>query len=537
MFFNNMRKVIILTVVLLSFGEGLFAQPQLVITPDKIEYKDVFYRLGVVYFKNVGNQPLMIDSLSYELDFYFVRFNKHPYTPFYIDPGDSVQMDCILSGFMWLSGIDTTDTMYVYNNGSTGAQKLEIEIDLEHGFSGEGIINGQVKDSIGVIPGATVYFFFGGNFVISTAQTDQFGFYSVILPPGNYSVAVEKDGYYTMFYDQQFDPFNATLVSLDDDSVRSLNFDMLPELSTGLSVSGKIIDSLSGTPIEKGIVIVRRGTHTPTKIPSSNYSVLSQQGIYTTFVHRGGSYDQTNILAEDYYYVQGFSDYFIPSYYQSDNIPAPFWQMADTVLIASAVIDIDISLPRDSAYGAGNVFGNVTSGGESMLSDVLIYAQSVDPLNPLFTFAFMQPEGIFNLGFLPYGTYRLVAQRIGLDDAFSETFVIDSLNPSVYNINLNFLTTSVYEEIEFPSSFYLSQNYPNPFNPGTVISWQSPVGSLQSLKVYDVLGREVAALVNEFKEAGKHSVEFDAAGLPSGVYFYRLNAGSFSETKKMILLR
>ncbi len=98
-------------------------------------------------------------------------------------------------------------------------------------------------------------------------------------------------------------------------------------------------------------------------------------------------------------------------------------------------------------------------------------------------------------------------------------------------------TTRVLVDEEQSFGYMLKQNYPNPFNPGTVISWQSPVGSLQSLKVYDVLGREVAALVNEFKEAGKHSVEFDAAGLPSGVYFYRLNAGSFSETKKMILLQ
>ncbi len=99
--------------------------------------------------------------------------------------------------------------------------------------------------------------------------------------------------------------------------------------------------------------------------------------------------------------------------------------------------------------------------------------------------------------------------------------------------------TSVKDEkdIAILTDYKLSQNYPNPFNPGTIISWQAPVGSLQSLKVYDVLGREVATLVNEYKEAGKHSVEFNATGLPSGVYFYRLNAGSFSETKKMILLR
>jgi hypothetical protein len=91
--------------------------------------------------------------------------------------------------------------------------------------------------------------------------------------------------------------------------------------------------------------------------------------------------------------------------------------------------------------------------------------------------------------------------------------------------------------IENPKEFELMQNYPNPFNPNTKISWQSPVSSRQMLKIYDVIGNEVATLVNEFKPAGKHELEFDASNFKSGVYFYKLEVGSFVETKKMILLR
>ncbi|MFO7526662.1 MAG: T9SS type A sorting domain-containing protein, partial [Ignavibacteriaceae bacterium] len=75
-----------------------------------------------------------------------------------------------------------------------------------------------------------------------------------------------------------------------------------------------------------------------------------------------------------------------------------------------------------------------------------------------------------------------------------------------------------------PAVFQLSQNYPNPFNPSTKISWQSPVSSWQTLKVYDLLGREVATLVDEYKPAGSYEVEFDASGLSSGIYYYRLSA-------------
>jgi len=83
--------------------------------------------------------------------------------------------------------------------------------------------------------------------------------------------------------------------------------------------------------------------------------------------------------------------------------------------------------------------------------------------------------------------------------------------------------------------FKLLDNYPNPFNPTTKISWQSPVNGQQTLKVYDVLGREVATLVNEYREAGSYEVEFDATNLPSGMYIYRLQSGSYSDVKKMIL--
>jgi hypothetical protein len=87
------------------------------------------------------------------------------------------------------------------------------------------------------------------------------------------------------------------------------------------------------------------------------------------------------------------------------------------------------------------------------------------------------------------------------------------------------------------SDFHLFQNYPNPFNPVTIINYRIPAGNHVSLKVYNVLGKEIAVLVNDFKAAGVYSVQFRADNLPSGTYFYNLNVGSYSESKKMILLK
>ncbi len=90
---------------------------------------------------------------------------------------------------------------------------------------------------------------------------------------------------------------------------------------------------------------------------------------------------------------------------------------------------------------------------------------------------------------------------------------------------------------ESPSRFALSQNYPNPFNPSTMISYQLPMNSYVTLKVYDVLGREVATLVNGKQSAGYYKTAFNAERLPSGVYFYRLQAGDYSKTMKLLLLK
>lgn len=100
------------------------------------------------------------------------------------------------------------------------------------------------------------------------------------------------------------------------------------------------------------------------------------------------------------------------------------------------------------------------------------------------------------------------------------------------------LITDVNDEFSAsPVDFRLNQNYPNPFNPSTIISWNVPFDSYQTLKVYDVLGNEVASLINEYRTAGSYSFNFNASSLSSGVYYYKLTAGNFTETKKMILMR
>ena len=122
---------------------------------------------------------------------------------------------------------------------------------------------------------------------------------------------------------------------------------------------------------------------------------------------------------------------------------------------------------------------------------------------------------------------------------------VDDIGILIYTI-----PTSLQDEAEPVTQFELEQNYPNPFNPSTKIKFTIPSSVILSeaenlsiqLKVYDVLGNEVATLVNEQKPAGNYEIEFNSSGLihqtiSSGIYFYQLRAGSFIDTKKMILLK
>jgi photosystem II stability/assembly factor-like uncharacterized protein len=143
----------------------------------------------------------------------------------------------------------------------------------------------------------------------------------------------------------------------------------------------------------------------------------------------------------------------------------------------------------------------------------------------------------YKIGFVPGHGTTTETQHYSFRD--------NDVNPGKYQYKLkqiNYDGTFEYSqivevEIPFVNEFSLSQNYPNPFNPSTVISYQLPIIGFVTLKVYDILGREVATLVNEEKPAGEYEVEFYGSELTSGIYFYQLKAGQYSETRKMVLMK
>ncbi|MFZ1321644.1 MAG: T9SS type A sorting domain-containing protein, partial [Ignavibacteria bacterium] len=152
-------------------------------------------------------------------------------------------------------------------------------------------------------------------------------------------------------------------------------------------------------------------------------------------------------------------------------------------------------------------------------------AQATGNFNPKEPFTQFQNSGVN-----PNGTYTL---RIS-DNAAGDT---GSIRSWTLKIDYDIITGVNNNVTSIANDFSLNQNYPNPFNPSTKIAYSIPTNGFVSLKIFNILGKEVQTLVSEVKTAGSYEVSFNGASLSSGVYFYRLESGNFIDTKKMFLLK
>jgi len=264
----------------------------------------------------------------------------------------------------------------------------------------------------------------------------------------------------------------------------------------------------------------------------------------------------------------------------------------DMILISQSISDGDgISYVSDTytAYGNdGNHFNdsinappNTAVGQE--IADAIHYASDHIPLFASFTFEPMQsiavvvPNGFEN--WMMGSTQDIIWSGANVDNVKIElsltegmswetlidsipstglyTWVVNTSMPSfyclirisditdesIYDISDDVFTIDIFTSVEdylgdgIPTEYNLIQNFPNPFNPSTTIYYSIPQLSFVTLRVYDVLGNEITVLVNEEKSIGNYEIDFDGEELTTGIYFYRLQAGSFVETKKMILLK
>jgi hypothetical protein len=212
------------------------------------------------------------------------------------------------------------------------------------------------------------------------------------------------------------------------------------------------------------------------------------------------------------------------------------------------------------------IFSDTYSDSSNKLTS--IFGNGAPPINPRLNFkvfrsvggdwertqfAFFEPR-LFRKDTLSFGDISIFSDPTGTDFSWRVTFAGDSSSNipaegdtlylytkkglSVYDtIRVHGLTVDVNDNPEIPVEYSLSQNYPNPFNPSTKITYSVANAGIVTLKIYDILGREVSILVNEEKSVGRYDINFNASSFASGVYFYQIIAGSFIQTKKLMLLK
>ncbi len=525
---------IIFLIILISFID-ILSQPDLKIEPRNVKFESIFDRYDYAIIYNDGDQVLSIDSLSTLKPYYLIDFENGQQLPISLNPDDTIKMNIVLSNFYNITVSDTTDTIWVYSNDPESPRDLRIKIDF---FDDDfGNCSGTISDeTFNPVPNSKIYFFYYGIYLFDSTYTDDAGIYNQLLPTGDYTVAAEKDGFRVMFSGNTPDPFFAQPVRLD--SGQTINVDLtLPSINnTGFSVSGVIIDSISGITIDKGVIIVRKGTHTPTLLKQN--ALVADSTVYAGFVKPDGTY---NIVVEDgaYYFVQGYSDYYLPTYFNSQSAASVFWQGADTLLINQPLADKNLYLERDSSYGGGGAYGMITLPfiDASGFDGISVFAKSINN-NQLYSYNFGKEDGRFNISNLPYGTYQLIAQKVGFENATSNQFTISPQNQNQFNLNIQFTLTGIDEEERFmPAEIYLNPNYPNPFNPTTTISFVLPSSQIVKIKVFNLLGEEVAKIGNQFFSAGIKKVIFNANGFASGIYLVLFETKSQRLSQKIALMK
>ena len=422
---------------------------------------------------------------------------------------------------------DTSDINFVHNNLQVGS------------------ISGNVIDVADLSPleGVEISTTSNPKLDSSFVGTDSSGDYSVDVFEGEYLLFAYKTGYEVLFFNQAPTIFDATPVVVSPDNLNITGVDFsLPAQGTGTnSISGFVYDGETSDPLPDVYVYA---------LPLStggngNSSILKN----------GKSSGDGEILKTDNngaYTLGKLSDgVYTILFYRADYVSIFYggtfsWETANVFNLTgnTNLTNINISLAKMSGFG-GEITGSVSTsdGGDTPANILTSSLVSVsNSSNDVVATAITDYNGKYLVPSVMNGVYTIKASHIGyITNEYSQPVQIDlSNNPVVKNIDIGLKSSpsSVTDNGgQTPETFNLYQNYPNPFNPTTKIEFDLAKAQYVSLRIYDILGKEITTLVNSFVRAGNYSIEFDASDLASGIYFYELNAGSFHQMRKMILLK
>jgi len=292
------------------------------------------------------------------------------------------------------------------------------------------------------------------------------------------------------------------------------------------TVSGHVTFKDNGQTVDSGYVKALYYDYTTAKIIT----------VDSTTIQSGGSYILHHIPQDsvDIMFYQNDEDLdFVPTYYPSTTD----WKQALKIYATGNLSGINGQVYRiNGATNPYSIRGMATSNsgqGQAALDNAIIYVKSG---NTYKNYGISNGSGSFTADKLTPGSYTLTAYRMGFNPVSQNVTITNS---NVQNINFNFGSPIGIQPIsaQIPKSFNLYQNYPNPFNPETVIKFDIPKDQRVKIIIYDITGREVNKLLDEEIKAGTYNVRWNGSNYASGVYFYRIETGSYTLTKKMLMVK
>ncbi len=381
----------------------------------------------------------------------------------------------------------------------------------------------------------------GNSDFVFKAKVDTIGNYSVGVPPGAYVVFARSKGYAVKFFNNQSSILSADIARLQKDT-SGINFTLspLPPVVLG-GIKGSVSDSVKNLPIPSRVVAFRDGWRFNDPHTISRAYVVDTDSL--------GNFEFKELLPGTYFVMALPLGSYTPSFYSSDTVNTRWKRASKIVVNGNSIDNINIYVKPfgSSANGYTGIYGNVNlTGGNgngqnnSSKAGSFVFAMRNGEIAG---YAITNSDGFYLIDGLAPGSYSVSVDKPGYNETAPQnvnaSYDIQGTGSPLFgnaNYSISVLNVSVNPTVQ-PTKYSLEQNYPNPFNPSTTIKYSLPNNSTVSLKVYNLIGQEVATLINSFQTSGEYSVTFNASNLSSGVYFYRLESGSFNVVKKMLFVK
>lgn len=361
-----------------------------------------------------------------------------------------------------------------------------------------------------------------------SAVTDSFGNYQIIVPGGFeyvvYAKPFRKD-YFPEFYDNKrtFEEADKILVN---GNVSGINFVLEQKPVYNNGVSGVVRDFYTNSGVEALVSAFKliNGRFKPFK------------SVRTDSL---GNYLIENLEPGNYIIFAKPRLPYLPGYYKLDTI-AFRWKDADTVVVSETgvVSGVNINLITKPDTGFAIIKGKVKTILNEPVNGAIVYA--IDLSGNVVSYTNSSNDGTYMIENLPAGEYKLIVETTEYENTTGDNSVIINYGSNsnlTKDLSLSPLSTTGVKNSSTPTSYELLQNYPNPFNPKTTIKFAIPEKARVTLEVYNLIGQKVVTLVDNELNTGVYEVEFDGSNLVSGIYLYRIQAGSFVSVKKMLLLK